>query len=148
MDKVISKDGTPIAWKKAGSGPPLVLVDGALCYTEAGATPGMLPVLQSHFTVYVWDRRGRGQSGNTLPWSPQKEIEDLAAICALCPEPPIVCGFSSGAALTLYAGAAGLNARRLVLFEAPFVVVDDSDPKPPVDALQQLQGFIRAGDNK
>ncbi|HZH74528.1 MAG TPA: hypothetical protein VEY88_00760 [Archangium sp.] len=60
MDKVISKDGTPIAYEKTGSGPALILVDGALCSRAFGPMPKLSPLLARHFTVFTYDRHGRG----------------------------------------------------------------------------------------
>jgi pimeloyl-ACP methyl ester carboxylesterase len=69
MDKVISKDGTPIAYEKFGSGPALILVDGALCSRKFGPMPKLAPLLAQRFTVFVYDRRGRGVSGDTQPYA-------------------------------------------------------------------------------
>src|SRR5439155_1043502 len=77
---VKSKDGTLIAYEKAGSGPPLVLVDGALCSRQFGPMPKLAPLLASRFTVYWYDRRGRGESGDTRPYAREREIEDVAAL--------------------------------------------------------------------
>ena len=65
MTQVRSKDGTPIAYERSGSGPALILVDGALCSRAFGPSPKLAPLLARHFTVYAYDRRGRGQSGDT-----------------------------------------------------------------------------------
>jgi pimeloyl-ACP methyl ester carboxylesterase len=67
--KVISRDGTPIAFDRSGNGPALILVDGALCSRTFGPSPKIAPLLAKHFTVYVYDRRGRGQSGDVKPYS-------------------------------------------------------------------------------
>jgi pimeloyl-ACP methyl ester carboxylesterase len=77
MDKVISKDGTSIAFDKAGKGPALVLVDGAFCFREYGVTPKLVPILSGFFTVYSYDRRGRGDSSDKEPYSIDNAIEDL-----------------------------------------------------------------------
>ncbi|MBJ8337398.1 alpha/beta hydrolase [Antrihabitans sp. YC3-6] len=138
MPTVTSKDGTTIAYETAGSGPALVLVDGALCWRESGVTPTLLPELAKHFTVYAYDRRGRGESTDTLPYANDREIEDLDAVMKAAGGSPFVCGFSSGAVLVMYAVQQGLTPSKVVLFEAPLVVVDDTDRKHPADAVEQL----------
>jgi pimeloyl-ACP methyl ester carboxylesterase len=80
MSHVISKDGTRIAFARSGSGPALILVDGALCSRAFGPSPKLAPLLAPHFTVYTYDRRGRGESGDTEPYLPHRELEDLAAL--------------------------------------------------------------------
>ena len=70
MSQVRSKDGTTIAYEQSGKGPALILVDGALCSRAFGPSPKLAPLLARHFTVYAYDRRGRGQSGDTQPYSP------------------------------------------------------------------------------
>src|SRR5712672_2536285 len=77
---VRSKDGTSIAYERAGTGPALILVDGALCSRSFGPSPKLVPLLARQFTVYAYDRRGRGQSGDTHPYSPAREVEDIAAL--------------------------------------------------------------------
>lgn len=139
---VTSKDGTTIGYTKEGSGPALVLVDGALCWREAGVTPTLLPELTEHFTVYAYDRRGRGESGDTAPYAIEREIEDLGAIMDVAGGSPYVCGFSSGAVLITYAVAHGLKPAKVILFEPPTVVVDETDRKHPDGMLEHLQELV------
>ena len=80
MKKVISRDGTEIAYEKSGQGPALLLVDGALCYQSFGPMLDLAKLLASHFTVYTYDRRGRGGSGDTRPYAVDREIEDIGAL--------------------------------------------------------------------
>jgi pimeloyl-ACP methyl ester carboxylesterase len=80
MSEVRSKDGTNIGFESTGSGPALVLVDGAFCSRAFGPSPKLTPLLARRFTVYTYDRRGRAQSGDTPPYAPAREVEDLAAI--------------------------------------------------------------------
>ena len=82
METVRSKDGTAIAYDKVGQGAPLILVDGALCYRESGPMRSLAAQLAPHFTVYFYDRRGRGDSGDTKPWAVEREIEDIEALIA------------------------------------------------------------------
>ena len=80
MSRVTSKDGTAIAYERIGAGPPLILVDGALCSRAFGPMPKLAPLLAQAFTVYLYDRRGRGESGDTPPFVKDRELEDLAAL--------------------------------------------------------------------
>jgi pimeloyl-ACP methyl ester carboxylesterase len=138
LDKIISKDGTQIACDKIGQGPAIVLVDGAFCYRNYGVAPNLVPLLSSFFTVYSYDRRGRGESTDTKPYSVGREIEDLEAIVEATKESPFVCGFSSGAALLLQSVCKGLPVKRIALFEPPYTVVNSEDISPPEDAATKL----------
>lgn len=125
----VSRDGTTIAYQRIGAGPPLVVVDGAFCSREMGTGKQIAPALADRFTVYIYDRRGRGESGDTAPYATDREIEDLNAVIGATGGTPDVFGHSSGATLALEAARQGLPIRRLALYEAP-MVVDDS--RPPV----------------
>ncbi len=120
MDTVTSADGTPIAFVREGSGPALILIDGAMCYSTNGPMPGLAARLTDRFTVYRYDRRGRGASGDTRPYAVDREIEDLAALVAHAGGTAYGCGISSGGALALRSAAAGVPWRRLALFEVPY----------------------------
>ncbi len=121
MSQVRSKDGTPIAYDRSGGGPALILVDGALCSRGFGPSPKLAPLLARHFTVYAYDRRGRGESGDTQPYSHTREIEDLAALVDAAGGSASLLGLSSGAALALHAAAAGLPIDKVVAYEPPYV---------------------------
>ena len=82
VSKVISKDGTPIAFERTGRGAPLILVDGALCSRGVGPSRSLAKYLARHFTVFIYDRRGRGESGDTAPYAVEREIEDIDALIA------------------------------------------------------------------
>jgi pimeloyl-ACP methyl ester carboxylesterase len=125
-----SADGSLIAYEKSGSGPPLVLVDGALCHRTSGPSRPLAARLAGAFTVYTYDRRGRGESGDTAPYAPEREAEDLVAVIEAAGGHADVYGISSGAALALDAAAAGAGIRRLALYEAPFVVDATLAPLP------------------
>jgi pimeloyl-ACP methyl ester carboxylesterase len=145
MGTVLSADGTAIRFDAWGDGQPLILVDGATSYravSQINAQVGAL--LQDEFRVYAYDRRGRGESGDTAPYSVQREIEDLTALIADAGAPAFVCGFSSGAVLALDAAAAGLPITRLALFEPPFVV-DDSRPPGPAGYVERLDASVADG---
>jgi pimeloyl-ACP methyl ester carboxylesterase len=121
MSQVRSKDGTTIAYERSGSGPALILVDGALCSRAFGPSPKLAPHLAGAFTVYAYDRRGRGQSGDTPPYAPGREVEDIAALVAEAGGSASLLGLSSGAALALEAAAAGVRVDRVVAYEPPYV---------------------------
>src|SRR5882762_3235563 len=80
MEKVNSKDGTLIAFDRSGEGPPIILVDGALCYRASGPMGPLAKLLAQHFTVFTYDRRGRGDSGNTSPYAVEREVDDIEAL--------------------------------------------------------------------
>lgn len=117
---VTSKDGTRIAYEISGQGPALILVDGALCHRNFGPSGALSAQLSSHFTVYRYDRRGRGESGDTLPYAVEREVEDLAALIEAAGGSAFVYGTSSGAALALEAAISGLPITRLALYEPPY----------------------------
>jgi pimeloyl-ACP methyl ester carboxylesterase len=121
IDTARSADGTSIAFTRAGSGRALIIVDGALCSRAFGPSAALAERLARHFTVYTYDRRGRGASGNTLPYSPAREVEDIAALIAHAGGSATLLGLSSGAALALEAAAAGLPIDRVIAYEPPYV---------------------------
>lgn len=148
MKKVISKDGTEIAFDKAGKGPILILVDGALCYRSFGPAKQLSALLTDQFTVFTYDRRGRGDSGNTLPYTVDREVEDIDALIKEAGGSAFVFGQSSGAALALEASARIKGIKKLALYEAPFIV-DDSLPPRPKDLLENMNKLVasdRRGD--
>jgi len=141
MGKVLSSDGTPIAFDRSGKGPPLILVDGALCYRASGPMGPLAALLAPHFTVFTYDRRGRGDSGDTTPYAVEREVEDIEALINEAGGSAFVYGISSGAALALEAANRGLAIEKLALYEAPFIV-DGSRPPIPEDYLPQLNQLI------
>lgn len=142
-EQVVSADGTPIAFERTGSGPALVLVDGALCHRAFGPARPFAERLKAHFTVYTYDRRGRGGSGDTLPYDVGREVEDLNAVIAATGGPAYVFGQSSGAALAAEAANRGLPIRKLALFEAPFVLDGSGKPRP-ADLERRMDALIAA----
>ncbi len=124
MDTVKSADGTIIAYDQVGDGPPLVVSVGAFC-TRHTFVPS--DDLAARFTVHAYDRRGRGESGDTQPYAPEREYEDLAAVASVCAQTPSVFGHSSGAAIALRAAARGVPMTALVAYEAPY----QNDDTPP-----------------
>jgi pimeloyl-ACP methyl ester carboxylesterase len=137
METVRSADGTEIAFDRSGEGPPLVLVGGAFQDRSSMKTLGI--GLQDAFTVHEYDRRGRGDSGNTPPFAVQREVEDLAAVIEAAGEPAFVFGQSSGGALALEAAAVGVPIRALVVNEPPFT------DGPTTEFAEQLEKLVEGG---
>jgi pimeloyl-ACP methyl ester carboxylesterase len=109
-----------------------------MCYSTMGPMPALAERLTDHFTVYTYDRRGRGASGDTQPFAVEREIEDLDALVAHAGGAAFAYAISSGAALVLRTAAAGVPWRRLALFEAPFT-------GPKEDYSRRLAGLLAAG---
>ena len=139
-----SRDGTIIAFTKRGSGPPLIIVDGAFCYRENGPATELASVLTQHFTVFTYDRRGRGESGDIAPYAVEREIEDLQAIANQAGAPPFALGISSGGALILQAVASGVGVRKIALYEPPYVT--NGKANSVEDTKNRLQTFVSTGD--
>ncbi|KOX51145.1 alpha/beta fold hydrolase [Streptomyces sp. NRRL F-7442] len=123
MEKTtVSRDGTRIAYHRSGQGPVVVLVSGAM---STGATTAPLAAeLSDRFDVVVYDRRGRGGSGDTAPYAVEREIEDLAALIEEVGGEASLYGMSSGGALVLRAAASGLPVRRVAVYEVPYAMDD------------------------
>jgi pimeloyl-ACP methyl ester carboxylesterase len=141
----VSADGTRIAYEATGSGPALVIVDGALCHRSMGPSRPLAERLGSDFTVHVYDRRGRGESeAGRTPYHPDREVEDLAAVITAAGGHAHVFGASSGATLALRAAAAGLPIDRLATYEAPYIVDDTHAPNDP-GLPQRVQAMVDEG---
>lgn len=141
MAITISKDGTEIAYSIEGAGPSVVLVDGALCHRTFGPMKAIAEALGPDFQVYFFDRRGRGESGNTEPWSVDKEIEDLEAMIAAAGGEVLVFGTSSGALLAAHAAKKLSGIKKLALYEGP-MVVDDNYPALPANFMPDLRRAV------
>jgi pimeloyl-ACP methyl ester carboxylesterase len=144
MKKILSKDGTSIAVDRTGRGPALVFVDGAMCYRASGPSQPMAAALADHFTVFTYDRRGRGDSGDNGSYDVQREVDDLEAVIREAGGQAVVLGVSSGAALALEAASRGAAISRLALYEAPFIV-DDSRPALPDDFVPRMTAALADG---
>lgn len=143
MDKVISADGTPIAYERVGSGPTVVLVGGAFC--DHTVTAEIADALSADFTAISYDRRGRGESGDTQPYDPQREVEDLTAVIrAAGDDRGFIFGLSSGAGLCLLAAASGAPIAAVAAMEPPYRVSDDA-PALPEDYTKTLIDLCAAG---
>jgi pimeloyl-ACP methyl ester carboxylesterase len=141
MSSVQSQDGTTIAFERSGEGPPVILVDGALCYREVGWSRKLAKRLSERCTVITYDRRGRGESDDVPPHAPEREVEDLAALIEVAGGSAGLYAVSSGGALALEAAARGLEVRKLVLYEIPFSV-DDARRQAAASYTKQLEALI------
>lgn len=144
MSEVRSRDGTTIAYERSGSGPALVLVDGALCSRAFGPAPKLAALLAPRFTVHAYDRRGRGASGDMLPYSPAREVEDLAAVVEAAGGSAALLGLSSGGALALQAAADGVRVDAVVAYEPPYV--DEAGSGGGATHEGRLKAFVASGD--
>ena len=144
MPTVSSTDGTQIAYDRVGAGRPLILVDGAWGHRSFGPNVKLPPLLADRFSVIHFDRRGRGGSGDTPPWTVEREIEDLEAIIDVAGGAADVYGISSGGALTLAAAERLPGIERVAVYEVPFVV-DSSRPPMPTDFVSNLRRLAADG---
>ena len=144
METVKSADGTVIAFDRVGFGPPLVVTLGAFCDRMTFVPPSDLA---ARFTVVTWDRRGRGGSGDTAPYSPDLEVADLLAVVEASSDGTgagaFVYGHSSGAALALRAAWSGVPMARLVAYEAPFIIPGTREV--PTDPSGTITRLVEAG---
>ncbi|MDP9325832.1 MAG: alpha/beta hydrolase [Candidatus Dormibacteraeota bacterium] len=121
MNTLKSKDGTTIAFDEQGDGPSLILVDGAMSTRSSGSKPELAKLLAQRFTVYSYDRRGRGDSGDTRPYAVDREIEDLDALIDEAGGSASLYGHSSGGCLALEATVKlGDKVKKLGMYEAPY----------------------------
>jgi pimeloyl-ACP methyl ester carboxylesterase len=142
MLTVQSADGTTIAYDREGSGPAIVVVGGAM--SNRTAVSPMAHLLAPNFTVYAYDRRGRGDSGDTPPYAVAREVEDLAAVIDAAGGSAMVYGHSSGAVLSLLATARGLPITKLAVYEPPFMI-DGMRPPPPADLIDRVRAAVAEG---
>jgi pimeloyl-ACP methyl ester carboxylesterase len=142
---VKSADGTTIAYEKSGSGPALIVIGGA--FNTRKSAGNLAPLLASHFSVYAYDRRGRGDSTDTKPYAIEREIEDLAALIGAVGGSALVYGHSSGAVLALLAAASGLPITKVAAYEPPFTA-EDSGSTSLEGWGENVQAAVDAGDRE
>ncbi len=140
--KTTSNDGSRIAFTKTGKGPALIIVDGAFAYRENGNTKELVKLLANNFTVYDYDRRGRGESTDVKPYSVEREIEDLEALLKESGETPFVCAFSSGCGIVLRGIDKGLKFKKIALYEPPFVAINKKDELPVEAIKKEIENLI------
>ena len=141
MDTVTSRDGTTLAYDRLGDGPPVVLVSGGS--TDRSANAGLAAELAGAHSVYNYDRRGRGDSGDTPPYAIEREVEDIAAVIEAAGGSAHLYGTSSGAGLAMHAAAAGLPVVKLALWEPPYNV--SGRPDLPADTASVYRELVEAG---
>jgi len=139
--KVASKDGTTIWFDRTGTGPPVVLICGGSVDRTANAE--LAGLLSSEFTVFNYDRRGRGDSGDTAPYAMEREFDDLDAVIAAAGGSASVYGISSGAVLALKAATDGLGITKLALYEPPYV--PEGERRPPADTAATFTELVEDG---
>lgn len=146
MNQVTSKDGTPIAYERSGDGPVVILVGGGL--DDGSENAPLVPELAEHLTVINYARRGRGDSGDTLPYTVEREIEDIEALIVEAGGPAHLYGVSSGGALALEAAAAGAAVDKVAVYEVPYNMDDDWPPRwrAYVEQLGAVLAEDRRGD--
>jgi pimeloyl-ACP methyl ester carboxylesterase len=143
-ERVTSVDGTTIAFDRSGTGPAVILVHGAFTDKTHPTLSVVAAALARWFTVFNYDRRGRGQSGDTSPYAVAREIEDLASIIKIAGGSAMLFGGSSGGALALEAASQDQAISKLVVWEPPYHV-DDSAPELPRDLALQLTDLVEQG---
>jgi pimeloyl-ACP methyl ester carboxylesterase len=141
-----SSDGTTIAYERSGRGPAVILVGGGVADRSENAP--LAAELAEQFTVHNYDRRGRGESGDVLPYAVEREIEDLEALIAEAGGSAHVYGVSSGGALALEAAAAGIAIDKLAVYDVPYNLAEDW-PRRWREYVEQLGALLaqeRRGD--
>jgi pimeloyl-ACP methyl ester carboxylesterase len=143
--KVVSHDGTVIAFSKLGHGPPLILVDGAFCFRDNGPIPQLSPLLAQRFTVYVYDRRGRGESADTPPYAIERGVEDLGALIDAAGGSAFVFGMPSGGRIVLRAVENGMPVKKIALYEPPFITDKNGQPRQLERQRAALERLVAGG---
>jgi pimeloyl-ACP methyl ester carboxylesterase len=145
MNTITSSDGTTIAYDVAGSGPTAVIVDGALTTRSSGSKPELVRLLSQHLTVYSYDRRGRGDSGDNPAYAVDREVEDIEALVANAGGTACLYGHSSGVALAFEAALKlGDKVKAVAMYEAPY----NDDPEAQTawrEYRSQLAVLLNAG---
>src|SRR5919109_4061793 len=141
METVTSRDGTTIAFDRFGEGPPVVLVCGGSVDRMADAA--IAQELSADFTVFNYDRRGRGDSGDTPPYTIEREVEDIRAVIEAAGGEANLWGSSSGAVLAMIAAEQGAPVLRLAMWEPPYL--PEGYPRPPEDQVEQYERMVAEG---
>jgi pimeloyl-ACP methyl ester carboxylesterase len=144
VEKIKSSDGTEIAFDRVGQGPPVILVGGAFSWRRWKGFVELAHLLSARFTVLNYDRRGRGDSGDTQPYALEREFEDLHAMISIAGGSAFVWGMSSGGILVLEAARTGVATEKIAAYEPPFIV-DSSDGLPPDDFVSHVGALVDRG---
>jgi pimeloyl-ACP methyl ester carboxylesterase len=146
MNQVISRDGTAIAFDRSGQGPAVILVGGAFQYRAIDPPTAQLAgLLAQHFTVFHYDRRGRGESSDTQPYAVERETEDLEALINEAGGSAFVFGMSSGGALAFEAAGRGLAIIKLAVYEPPFNSGDEQAHQAAEHYTRELSALLSEG---
>jgi pimeloyl-ACP methyl ester carboxylesterase len=140
MNTVVSADGTKIAFEQVGDGPGVILVGGA--FNDRSTVTGLADVLAPGYTAIAYDRRGRGDSGDSPSYAIEREVEDIAALIDHVGGSAHVFGHSSGAILALEAAERGLPITTLAVYEPPYIV-DGTRSRPADDVIDRLRALVR-----
>lgn len=140
--RVLSADGTPIAWQRQGEGPPLVVVDPVMVDRTTSGMAGVAELLAAGHTVYTYDRRGKGESGDGEQYTPESEVDDLLAVVETAGGTAALLGTSSGAVLALRAASESAVISSVIAVEPPLTEDSDEDP----DIRPELDELLAAGD--
>jgi len=147
MNSVISHDGTRISFTHSGQGPLLILLGGALQTKTDRLMGSLIPLLAEDFTVVSYDRRGRGESDLILPYTIEREVEDVEAILKEMGGTGSLFGNSSGGQLALYAASRLAGIRKVAVYEAPFIPERaPGDARSYLDVLEKSLSEGRPGD--
>lgn len=146
MQTAISNDGTNISFQQTGTGPTLIMIDPAGGFHGFRPMQEVIPLLTKAFTVVTYDRRGRGRSTETLPYSPDREVDDLEALIAATGGEAFLYGFSSGAVLALLAGARGLPIKKIAVLEPPLDRYDE--PAPQSELEKEIAAMVAKGQRR
>ena len=142
-ERVVSRDGTPLAFERLGHGAPVIVVAGAL--QGRSTYRPFAEELSRHVAVLNYDRRGRGDSGGTPPYAVEREVEDLDALITAAGGTASLYGHSSGAALVLHAAARGLPIDTIVLHEAPFGSGSEEERRAEQEEADRLAALLAQG---
>ena len=142
VETTSSKDGTPVAYRRSGEGPPLILVHGTAA--DHSRWRPVLPTFEEHFTVYAIDRRGRGDSGDSEDYAVEREFEDVAAVVDSIEASVNVLGHSYGGLLALEATLLTGNVGKLVLYD-PGIEVNGAEIYPH-EVVERLDALLGQGD--
>ncbi len=147
MKTTRSKDGTTIAYDVYGRGPALIYITGASCFRSFKPIVRDVKAFAKEFTVYNYDRRGRGDSGNTLPWTVEREVEDVEAMIDAAGGRAYVYGHSSGAVLALEAALRlGNKVQKMVMYDASYVH-DETEKARYTLLCRTIHGLLDSGEN-
>lgn len=148
MKTTRSKDGTTLAYEVHGSGPALVYITGASCFRAFKPVRDDVREFAKEFTVYTYDRRGRGDSGDTPPYAVAREVEDIEALIDAAGGRAHLYGHSSGAVLALEAALhLGDKVHKVVMYD-PSYVHDEAEKASYGQLSQKVRGLLKAGENK